>query len=416
MKVRHTLICFFFLSLQDGNNGLVKAQIYTGTEGGDVTVQCSSSPSGSRIILCKEPCRENIIIETTDDRAHEGRFSIERRNRDVSVTITQLNKSDSGLYGCGFASSYQRFEIIVVDALLDDSSEETTFYPRSGGNILVGCYFSTTETRKYFCKGRCKENDILVETAAYGAQRGRYSIRYVEGSPSGGFVYVGITQLTSSDSGRYRCGLDKPLFPDSYYGFNIVVTDAPTTSNRTQAMTSSVPSASTATTTQSLSSSSGSSRASSASPETIKQSETTRDVLLSVGLALVVMVILSLSVLLFCRRRMSKPKEPAVETQYADVTEANRVYEDIREDGQSRAPAVEINDDNSLITAGNLQNTAEDDSSRLTYSQVTFSSRAAGSSSSGIRGDDNVVYSVPRVETLRDENELYSTVHGGLRG
>ncbi|KAK9514719.1 hypothetical protein VZT92_025414 [Zoarces viviparus] len=230
MKVRHTLICFFFLSLQDGNNGLVKAQIYARTEGGDVTVQCSSSPSGSRIILCKEPCKqENNIIETTDDRAHEGRFSIERRNRDVSVTITQLTKSDSGLYQCGSGSSYRPFEIIVVDALLDDSSEETTFYPRSGGNILVGCYFSTTETRKYFCKGRCKENDILVETAAYGAQRGRYSIRYVNGYSSGGFVYVGITQLTSSDSGRYRCGLDKPFSPDSYYsGFNIVVTDAPT--------------------------------------------------------------------------------------------------------------------------------------------------------------------------------------------
>ncbi|XP_075957793.1 uncharacterized protein LOC142960070 isoform X2 [Anarhichas minor] len=417
MKVRHTLICFFFLSLQDGNNGFI---LYTRTEGGDVTVQCSSSSSGSRKILCKDPCeQEDIIIETTDLRAHEGRFSIKWSRRDVSVTITQLTKSDSGLYGCGIKSSYWQFEILVVDALLDgDYSEEKTFYSRSGGNILVECSFTTSRTRKYFCKGGCEEEDILVETTSLTAQRDRYSIRYVKGSPSGGFVYVGITQLTRSDSGRYRCGLDRTWSPDPYRGFNIVVTDAPTTSEPNQAMTSSVPSASTATTTQSLSSSSGSSRASPASPETIEQSDTTtRDVLLSVGLALVFMVILSLSVLLLCRRRTSKPKEPPVETQHADVTKANRVYEDIREDGQSRSPAVEMSSsDHSLITAVNLQNTAEDDSSRLTYSEVTFSSPAAGSSSSGVRGDDNVIYSVPRVETLRDEDELYSTVNGELRG
>ncbi|XP_031694962.1 uncharacterized protein LOC116377459 isoform X2 [Anarrhichthys ocellatus] len=418
MKVRHTLICFFFLSLQDGNNGLIL--IYTGTEGKGVTVKCSSSSSGSRKILCKDPCKqEDNIIETTDDRAQKGRFSIEwSRSGGVSVTIRQLTKSDSGLYGCGIKSSYQQFEILVVDALLDgDSSEEKTFSSRSGGNIIVGCVFSASETRKYFCKGRCKEEDILVATTAYGAQRDRYSIRYVEGYSSGGFVYVGITQLTRSDSGWYRCGLDRTFSPDPYHGFNIVVTDAPTTSEPNQAMTSSVTSASTATTTQSLSSTSGSSRASPASPETIEQSDTTRDVLLSVGLALVFMVILSLSVLLFCRRRTSKPKEPPVETQYADVTEANRVYEDIREDGQSWSPAVEMSSaDYSLVTAVNLQNTAEGDSSRLTYSEVTFSSRAAGFSISGVRGDDNVIYSVPRVETLRDEDELYSTVNGELRG
>ncbi|XP_068566601.1 polymeric immunoglobulin receptor-like isoform X2 [Cebidichthys violaceus] len=423
MEVHHSLICFFLLSLQDGNNGLVKAQVYTGTEGGNVRVQCSSSYSysGSRKFLCKEPCKQKyFIIETTDVRAQKGRFSIEWSSiRDVSVTITQLTKSDSGWYRCGSGSSYQQFEIIVVDALLDgDPSEETTFYSRPGGNILVECSFTTSETRKYFCKGQCENKDSLVETTGFTAQRGRYSIRYVKGYPSGGFVYVGITQLTRSDSGQYWCRLDKPFSLDSYRGFNIVVTDAPPTSEPNQAMTSSVPSASTATTTQSLSSTSGSSSASSASPETIKQSKmTTRDVLLYVGLALVFLVVLSLSVLLFCRRRTSKPRERPVETQYADVTEANRVYEDIREDRQSRSPPVEMSSTvYSLVTAVNLQNTAEDDLSGLTYSEVTFSNRAAGLSNSGVRGDDDVIYSVPRVETLRDEDDPYSTVNGELRG
>ncbi|KAF1371406.1 hypothetical protein PFLUV_G00278660 [Perca fluviatilis] len=91
------------------------------------------------------------------------------------------------------------------------------------------------------------------------------------------------------------------------------------------------------------------------------------------------------------RRRRSKAKERPVETEYA-VTETNRVYEDIREDGQRRSPPVEIssgyssakyskpsaaetNDDYSVITAANLQNTAEEDSGRLTYSEVHFTNR-----------------------------------------
>lgn len=36
---------------------------------------------------------------------------------------------------------------------------------------------------------------------------------------------VSISQLTKSDSGRYRCGLERPFLPDSYWEFDIRVTD-----------------------------------------------------------------------------------------------------------------------------------------------------------------------------------------------
>lgn len=38
-------------------------------------------------------------------------------------------------------------------------------------------------------------------------------------------MYVSITQLTGSDSGRYRCGLDRTAAPDSYRDFDIIITD-----------------------------------------------------------------------------------------------------------------------------------------------------------------------------------------------
>ncbi|XP_038577600.1 polymeric immunoglobulin receptor-like isoform X2 [Micropterus salmoides] len=384
MKVRHTLICFFFLSLQDGNTGLTNAQIpsvYTGTEGGDIRVTCSFSSPGSSMFFCKRECKpEDILIHTTDVRDQRGRYSIRYEGgyslyfKYVFVSITQLTKSDSGQYKCGLGGSNIKFEIIVVDALLDGSPpEDKSLYTRAGGNIVVGCSFTVSGRRRYFCKEECKEKDILVETTGYTAERGRYSIRYTQRSLTDVSVYVSITQLTESDSGRYRCGLDRHLSPDSYWEFEIIVTD---------------------------------------------------DVWLPVGLTLAVMVILLLlAVVIYCRKRSSKPKEAPVETEYTSVTETNQVYENIREDRHSRSAPVEISsvyplakytkqktpestDDYSSVSESRFQNTAEDYLGKLTYSEVIFSKRTVGSSTRALRGDDNnVVYSVPRVETSSDTDD-----------
>ncbi|XP_051280284.1 uncharacterized protein LOC127376922 isoform X8 [Dicentrarchus labrax] len=349
---------------------------------------------------------------------------------------------------CFFFLSLQDGNIRLINAeiLVHTGSE--------GGNITVGCSFSFSGSRKIFCKRECEGKDILIETDENRAQNGRYSIEYKEGTfpASKTLLYVSITKLTKSDSGRYRCWLGRAVLKDATYDFELRVEDAPTASKpnwktTTKApFTPSVPSASTPTTTQSLSSSSGSSTPSSSSPETPNQPEQQQraagpGLQLYVRLTLVVMIIvLSASVLIFCRKRASKPKEPPVETEYANVTEtpvlflqANRVYEEIgEEDRQSRSPpaeistvytyakyskpnAVETTDEYSLITAAGPQNKTEDDLSKLTYSEVDFSNGAAASLHSAPRGDaDNVVYSVPRVAASSHAEDtsppLYSTV------
>ncbi|KAI9515666.1 hypothetical protein NQZ68_023316 [Dissostichus eleginoides] len=173
----------------------------------------------------------------------------------------------------------------------------------------------------FFCKEECEGEDNLVETTSFTyAKKDRYSIRHVEG----GFVYVSIEQLTQSDSGWYRCGLGRPDSKDRNQRFRLIVTDG---------------------------------------------------VILYVSLTLVVLVIVSsLSVLVFCRKRTCKAKKPHVETQCASAPEA------------------------------------EDDPSQHTYSEIKFVS--VGSSHSGFHGDaECVFYSVPLVEASSDEPPLYSTVN-----
>ncbi|XP_033987552.1 uncharacterized protein LOC117483359 isoform X4 [Trematomus bernacchii] len=409
MKVCHTLICFFFLfSLQDGNTGLVSAQlsVYSGIEGENVTVQCSLSWYETRMFFCKEPCeQEDILIETTDATAQRGRYSIDYKDGVFFVTITQLTKSDSGRYRCGAdtsltRTSYKYIEIIVVDAMLDgDPSAEKTIDARTGGNIVVQCNFTQYRYKKYFCKEECEGGDNLVEmTSKSDQENGRYRIRYTHRFSTGYVLYVSIKQLTKSDSGWYRCGLGITSSRDRYQRFRLIVTDGLLcvclflfTALTTSTPSSSVPSASSTTTNQSESSTTTpaspkttkhpeTTKALTTSPKTTKQSESTTatGVILYVFLTLVVLVIVSsLSVLVFCRKRICKAKseepEPHVETQHASAPEA------------------------------------EDDPSQHAYSEITFVS--VGSSHSGFHGDaECVIYSVPQVEASSDEPPLYSTV------
>ncbi|XP_050923584.1 uncharacterized protein LOC108890929 isoform X3 [Lates calcarifer] len=183
-----------------------------------------------------------------------------------------------------------------------------------GGNMTVTCTFNFSGSKKIFCKNECTEDkDILIETEENRAQSGRYSIEYKEGfyPVSSTLLYVTITQLTKSDSGRYRCSLERTGFSDGYDEIDLRVTDAPTTSIPDCTLppfSTSLPSASTPTliqTTQSLTSSSSS------SPETTKQPETSSAgsgyfLVLVTCVPVVMVVVLLVVVLLLLYRKKIK--------------------------------------------------------------------------------------------------------------
>nr|XP_033943571.1 fas apoptotic inhibitory molecule 3-like isoform X3 [Pseudochaenichthys georgianus] len=236
---------------------------------------------GGRKLFCKEPCEQvDMLIETsgaTAQRWQNNRYSIDYKQRELFVSITQLTKSDSGKYWCG-AGTYKNIEIIVVDAkLVVGPSAEKTINAGTGGNIVVECSFTRSGTEMFFCKEEC-ERDILVGPTYKDLKKGRYSIRYLEASKEG-FVIVSIEQLTQSDSGWYRCGLGRTSSKDPYQRFRLIVTDGEFLLDKekvarkaltTSTPPSSVPSASTETSNQSESSTS-----SPASPKTTEHPEST---------------------------------------------------------------------------------------------------------------------------------------------
>lgn len=94
-----------------------------------------------------------------------------------------------------------------------------------GGNITVKCNFYLSGSRKLFCKKKCENGNILVETSDDAAQNGRYSIKYVKKGVTSYIMYVSITQLKQSDSGRYRCSLDKRWWTVGNDDFELIVTE-----------------------------------------------------------------------------------------------------------------------------------------------------------------------------------------------
>ncbi|KAF0035991.1 hypothetical protein F2P81_011303 [Scophthalmus maximus] len=311
------------------------------------------------------------------DRAGARRYIL-RCDGGLHVVVMVLPQSDAGR--CSTAA--------LQDSKTRLAGAEVVWTGTEGGAITVTCSFSLSGKKRLFCKEKCGEGDVLIETEDDIKKSGRYIIQYEEGfyPVSSTLVHVTIKQLTMSDSGSYECGLKRSLGKDGYEQIRINVRGATATLKPTRTVrpsSATVPAASAATT-QSSCSSAGSSTPSSAGNESTKQPETS-------------------------------PAGPEFPESLAE-DEESRTYEEIREErGGSRSPpdqvstvyslaqhakpnAVETTDCYSLVTAPCSQKEAEEDSSALTYSEVNTHKGAAPSPNGGLYGDvSTVIYSVPRL-------------------
>uniref|UniRef100_A0A3P9K9B8 Immunoglobulin domain-containing protein n=1 Tax=Oryzias latipes TaxID=8090 RepID=A0A3P9K9B8_ORYLA len=109
------------------------------------------------------------------------------------------------------------------DSLVD--AETNIYTKREGEDITVRCYLTFSGSRKLLCKETCEEGNILIDTYRDEDQRGRYSIKYEHRYIRSSILDVTITKLTKSDSGLYRCELQKDWCPDSEDNFKIIVTE-----------------------------------------------------------------------------------------------------------------------------------------------------------------------------------------------
>ncbi|XP_039460960.1 uncharacterized protein LOC120435421 [Oreochromis aureus] len=121
----------------DKSSRIFRAQ----TEGEEISFGCANAVHGQRKFLCKNLCEKegNIFIDTTNDKAENGRYSIEYTKGSafgLQATIRQLTKSDTGQYRCGYGDplspdSYHTDNIFVVEASNPHTSAPPTMQTQS---------------------------------------------------------------------------------------------------------------------------------------------------------------------------------------------------------------------------------------------------------------------------------------------
>ncbi|XP_029994481.1 CMRF35-like molecule 5 [Sphaeramia orbicularis] len=164
MKICHSLI-FFFLTLQDGNIGLVSGDgntgitkveipVYEMTEGETITVKCMfywlSGLERQRKMFCRNECEKgDILVETSKKKAQKGRHGIRLGSSatELYVTIRHLRKSDSGLYQCVLErfgpDGYDEFRIKVTKA---SSTLKPTTLLMTSASATTELSFSSSST------------------------------------------------------------------------------------------------------------------------------------------------------------------------------------------------------------------------------------------------------------------------------
>ncbi|XP_057685700.1 polymeric immunoglobulin receptor-like [Corythoichthys intestinalis] len=126
--------------------------VHTEPSGGTLEVTCPFLESQYVKFLCKGHCLDgHILIRTTENTAQVGRYSVNFR-KEVSmklfllvVTISHLDKSDSGRYSCGLgqslrSASIQEFDVSVTGgpSLNSTSASEPRMYsPEETETVLV---------------------------------------------------------------------------------------------------------------------------------------------------------------------------------------------------------------------------------------------------------------------------------------
>ncbi|CAI5659893.1 unnamed protein product [Oreochromis niloticus] len=124
---------------------------YTETEGEKITLICSNTVYGHRKFFCKNECKSEgeILIDTTNNKSESGRYSIEYRpgsTYGLYATITQLTKSDTGQYRCGYGNplspdSYDNNDVVVID-----DSNPPTYKPLATTQMASNPPTSTEQT------------------------------------------------------------------------------------------------------------------------------------------------------------------------------------------------------------------------------------------------------------------------------
>ncbi|XP_076842015.1 uncharacterized protein LOC143486086 isoform X2 [Brachyhypopomus gauderio] len=119
MRIVHLVISLCFLAARYKTSGIT----ISGYERETITFKCTHKwAQGNRKYFCKDPCQSDKDILIDSVKTFNEKFSLKDEGTDFTVTITGLERADSGKYWCGvdrvFGDTYDEIFLEVLDAPL----------------------------------------------------------------------------------------------------------------------------------------------------------------------------------------------------------------------------------------------------------------------------------------------------------
>lgn len=136
------LLCVFCTGLRPASG-----EEHKGVKGGVVVIQCTHSYAQRNVkYFCREPCMDSDVLVTSQNTGREGRYSIKDDGNIFSVTISNLEISDTGAYRCGINrigfDTFQRVVINVTEGELPQQESDQQY-----GSFNLICYFCESKPK-----------------------------------------------------------------------------------------------------------------------------------------------------------------------------------------------------------------------------------------------------------------------------
>ncbi|XP_056312077.1 CMRF35-like molecule 1 [Danio aesculapii] len=100
--MRFICVLWFWTFISEFKTSTTDEVSTQGYKGRNITITCSHKWASDNIkYFCRDPCKDTEVL-VKSDQSPKGRYTLKNTGHGVfTVTITDLQKSDSGVYWCG---------------------------------------------------------------------------------------------------------------------------------------------------------------------------------------------------------------------------------------------------------------------------------------------------------------------------
>uniref|UniRef100_A0A8C3LV76 Ig-like domain-containing protein n=1 Tax=Chrysolophus pictus TaxID=9089 RepID=A0A8C3LV76_CHRPC len=170
------------------------------------------------------------------DRARQGHITIQDDNRTVSITMSDLQAEDSGIYSCVYSSNYVPLKTISLNVYKDLPAQtpEAEMSQREGSTFSIECPYTAQPDNKQL-KAWCRVRNERCELVAWilASMQYIYSDRarqsHITIQDDNRTVSITMSDLQAEDSGIYSCMYSSNYVPLKTISLNVYKVPAATT-------------------------------------------------------------------------------------------------------------------------------------------------------------------------------------------